>query len=1101
MSAAAGGPEEAKENVALKEKKSKGAGRFESGDDAALSNLKKGELKDFSQPMAAEYFPKQVEAGWDAYWEAQGLYLADAQSDKKKVVMVIPPPNVTGTLHLGHALTVAIEDAIIRWHRMSGREVLWVPGTDHAGIATQVVVEKKLMRERKLTRHDLGREKFLEEVWHWKNLNGDRICNQLRRLATSVDWSRLRFTMDEMCSKAVVEAFYRMHQKGLIYRANRLVSWSCALRTAISAIEVEKLELDAPTLLRVPGYDQKVEFGVIHSFSYKFADFPGEEIVVATTRLETMLGDVAVAVHPDDARYKKYHGARVIHPFLPDRHMTVICDGELVDPEFGTGCVKITPAHDPNDFLCGQRHNLPMINIFDDSGLINQHGGPYAGMKRFDARVKIVEDLTKLGAYKGKSPNKMVLGICSRSKDIVEPVLRPQWWVDCKDMAANARKAVEVGDLNILPENHVKTWNTWLGDIQDWCISRQLWWGHRIPAWFIKIKGQAERASHDHEAWIVARSAEEAQRLAVAKYPGVPAEDISLHQDEDVLDTWFSSGLFPFSVMGWPESTPDLSAFYPNQLLETGHDILFFWVARMVMMGQTLTGQLPFKTVYLHAMVRDKIGRKMSKSLGNVVDPIDVMDGITLERLEAKLRDGNLPEAEVALATENQRKDFPEGIAECGADALRLGLLAYTTQGRDINLDILRVVSYRQFCNKLWNAARFALGTIPADFKRPAPDAPLVEPKNFATRWILSRLNTCVEAMDKSFTSYEFGAGVSAIHSFWLYDLCDNFLEMIKVIFRSGKKEDATPEQRENLAHTATVLFVCIDMGLRLLHPYMPFVTEELYHRLPDQPVRGQSKECGSIMVAPYPHPSATVVWANEEVEAQMAIIKDVVHSARSVTIRLNVPSRGVNFEFVSSDNKTVAALQAGEEAITSLVPCAGAKVSQASAEQAGARRVGYIQKLVLPDLHLFLPLQGLVDLGAEVVKSEKSLKKMEGLVDGLKQKMSGPVYLEKTPPETQLEQKERLAAYITDCEALRQNITDFLQLMDPQQRRGYYEKKVVALKEALDKSQKQRAKVTSNLVAGQPVSKKNQQIMDEKDAEMAVLQKELAEAQAALQE
>jgi len=550
LAAAAENPKDASQQKKGKQEKRQGAGRF----DEAVSEvpaLEKGSLKDFSVPMADSYHPKQVENGWDSYWEAQGLYRGDEKSEKEKFVIVIPPPNVTGTLHLGHALTVSIEDAIVRWHRMSGRECLWVPGTDHAGIATQVVVEKKLMREEGKTRHDLGRERFLEEVWKWKQQSGDTICLQLRRLAASVDWSRLRFTMDEMCSKAVIEAFFRMHSRGLIYRANRLVSWSCALRTAISAIEVEKLELDSPKMLRVPGYPEPIEFGVIHSFAYKFADFPGEEIVVATTRLETMLGDVAVAVHPDDPRYKKYHGAKLVHPFIPDRVMTVITDGELVDMAFGTGCVKVTPAHDPNDFLCGQRNNLPMINIFDDSGLINENGGPMAGMKRFDAKARIMEALIKQGSYKGKAPNKMVLGVCSRSKDVVEPVLRPQWWVDCKDAAARAVKSVADGELNIIPEHQVRIWNSWLGDIQDWCISRQLWWGHRIPAWFVSVKGQPERASHDNDAWIVAHNQEEALALAHQKFPGVAAADITLKQDEDVLDTWFSSGLFPFSVMGF----------------------------------------------------------------------------------------------------------------------------------------------------------------------------------------------------------------------------------------------------------------------------------------------------------------------------------------------------------------------------------------------------------------------------------------------------------------------------------------------------------------------------------------------------------------------
>jgi valyl-tRNA synthetase len=672
-----------------------------------------GEMKDLTGAMPDAYSPAYVEAAWYDWWDKQGFFKPEYQqkqlngqpNPKGNFVMVIPPPNVTGSLHLGHALTNAIEDAITRWHRMKGRTTLWVPGCDHAGIATQVVVEKKLWKEQQKTRHDLGREQFIEKIWQWRNEKGGRIYHQLKRLGSSLDWERACFTMDPMLCKAVTEAFVQLNDRGLIYRSSRLVNWSCSLRSAISDIEVDKTEIAGRTFLSIPGYADKVEFGVLVSFAYR-VEGGGEELVVATTRIETMLGDTAVAVHPADERYKHLHGKFVEHPFCK-RRIPIVCD-DFVDVAFGTGAVKITPAHDPNDYEVGKRHNLPFINIFNDDGyIVGEEYGEFAGLKRFDCRKLILQRLKELNLYKDTVNNPMVVPICSRSKDVVEPLIKPQWYVKCDDMAASATEAVRSGELKIVPEVHTKTWYHWMDGIRDWCISRQLWWGHRIPAYRVVFK-TAHPKSTGEDVWIVARSVEEALKKATDQL-GVTAADIALEQDEDVLDTWFSSGLFPFSVFGWPDATTDVANFYPTTLLETGHDILFFWVARMVFFGQTLLGKLPFREVFLHPMVRDAHGRKMSKSLGNVIDPMDVICGITLEGLHAQLYDSNLDPREIEKAKQGQKQDFPNGIPECGTDAMRFALCVYMTQARDINLDILRVQGYRFFCNKLWNATKFAL--------------------------------------------------------------------------------------------------------------------------------------------------------------------------------------------------------------------------------------------------------------------------------------------------------------------------------------------------------------------------------------------------------
>jgi len=1090
--------EKAAQQAAEKESKGdkkKGVDKFK--DDVVFVNsTPKGELPDFSKPMLDSYVPRAVEAPWDSYWEANGLYQPDLDSKAETFTMVIPPPNVTGVLHIGHALTCSIEDCITRWNRMSGKNTLWVPGTDHAGIATQVVVEKKIMREQNLTRHDLGRDKFLEEVWKYKESSAGHISGQIRRLGASVDWSRERFTMEPMLSKAVTEAFVRMHDSGLIYRANRLVNWDCTLRTAISTIEVDMKELPGPTELNVPGYDKAVEFGVIHSFSYKLADGSGE-VVVATTRMETMLGDVAVAVHPDDERFKHLVGKKLVHPFLPERDIVIVAD-TMVEIGFGTGCVKITPAHDANDFACGQRHNLPSINVLTDDGLINENGGKYKGYKRFDARVAIIEELTALGQYHGKNPNPMVLSFCSRSKEVIEPMLKPQWWVDCKDMAARAVAEVKEGRLQITPESHKATWYRWLENVQDWCVSRQLWWGHRVPAYLVHVKGQ-EPSADVGDNWVTGRNAEEA-RANAAKAKNVSVDDIELEQDEDVLDTWFSSGLFPFSVYGWPEQTPELAKFYPTQLLETGHDILFFWVARMVMMGLHLTGKLPFTQVYLHSMVRDKFGDKMSKSKGNVIDPIDVIDGISLAQLQDKLEKGNLDPRELKLALVSQKGQFPHGISECGCDALRFGLLAFPSQGKDINLDVDRVVSFRQFGNKLWNATKFALNNFPAGWTRPKDEQEVVAlvsaGARFADRWILHRLSVAIHACDKAFNDYNLSDATSAIYKFWLYELCDVYLEVIKPVLYDSAANDDDWKGRDKDAERASAratLFLCLDWGLRLLHPFMPFITEELFHRLPGAIVQHDKSaakaDIGSIMVAHYPKPADCAAWHVPALDAAFAIIDSVAKQSRATRSSLGLTKKRADLYIIASNAELVSAIQQGANDLKVMAQAASITALNRGAGEAAP--AGCMRVVVSADLEMAMPTAGLVDLTSEVVRLEKELKKLSLSANNLEDSVNAPGYSERTKPEVQAQHTEKLSGLREQISKVHDAIDNFMSLMTAEQQLAHRKSKLAEL-------EKEAAKLTSDLEKAQP--KDDSKPSKKQEKQIADCQKALAAVNKAIE-
>ncbi|KAJ7957264.1 Valine--tRNA ligase [Quillaja saponaria] len=941
----------------------------ENPDDYIDPHTDLGKKKLLSRQMAKDYHPSAVEKSWYEWWEKSGFFVADASSSKPPFVIVLPPPNVTGALHIGHALTAAIEDTMIRWRRMSGYNALWVPGMDHAGIATQVVVEKKIMNESNKTRHDMGRESFIKEVWNWKKEKGGMILHQLRCLGASLDWSRECFTMDDRRSKAVTEAFVRLYKEGLIYRDLRLVNWDCVLRTAISDIEVDYIDIKERTLLKVPGYDKPVEFGVLASFAYPLEGGLGE-IVVATTRVETMLGDTAIAIHPDDTKYSHLHGKYAIHPFN-GRRLPIICDAILVDPKFGTGAVKITPAHDPNDFE-----------------------------PRFKAREAVMEALEKKGLYRGSKNNEMRLGVCSRSNDVVEPLIKPQWYVNCNNMAKQALDAVideKNTLLEIIPKQYSADWKRWLENIRDWCISRQLWWGHQIPAWYVAFEDDKLKEFGAYsDRWVVARSEGEAQEEANRLYNG---KKFHLTQDPDVLDTWFSSGLFPLSVLGWPDDTDDLKAFYPTSVLETGHDILFFWVARMVMLGMKLGGDVPFKKVYLHPMIRDAHGRKMSKSLGNVVDPIEVISGISLEGLQKRLEGANLDPKELVIAKEGQKRDFPKGIEECGADALRFALVSYTAQSDKINLDIQRVVGYRHWCNKLWNVVRFAMSKLGDDYVPPLNVIPDALP--FNCQWILSVLNKTISRTVKSLESYEFSDAADAVYSWWLYQLCDVFIETIKPYFTGNDPKFVTAR-----SSAQDTLWLCLDNGLRLLHPFIPFITEELWQRLP------LPKGCSrteSIMLCEYP--SVVECWTNEKVENEMDLVESSVRNLRS----LAKETRGRRPACVLCRTKQVSEIINSYQ--LEIVTLANL-LSLTVINEKDAAPSGYAVSVVNESLSVYLD-QGSLSAEAELGKIKKKMNEIQNNREKLLKTMDNPGYKEKVKPHVHEENVAKLASLLQELLSL----------------------------------------------------------------------------------
>lgn len=841
-----------------------------------------GMKKDMSVEMAKDYNPEEVECSWDAWWTNQKFFEVSNEKLKqfppeKRFLMLLPPPNVTGQLHLGHTLMGAIEDSITRYKRMNGYCSLWIPGTDHAGISCQTVVEKKILKEEKKYRKDFTREAFLSKVWEWKNEYGNKIFEQFRKIGVSFDWSRMYFTMDEERSKAVVHAFVDLFDRGILYRAKRIVHWCCTLKTAISDAEVDPLELKQPTMLKIPGYVKEIEFGVLINFSYKLKKDPTREIVISTTRIETMLGDVAVAVHSQDPRYKDLHGEILIHPFV-NREIPIITDDILVDMNFGTGAVKITPAHDPNDFESGVRHSLPIVFVIDDEGNMTQSCGMFSGMKRYDCRVKIIEELKKIGQFKDKKPNPMVLNTCSKSGDIIEPMVKPQWWVRCKEVAERGLEDVKSGKLKIIPDFQKALWNHFLENIRDWCVSRQLWWGHRCPAYLVHIDGVLENPeTHNNEHWVAASSDEEAIEKAMKKF-NIKTEDkkkIRVVQDEDVLDTWFSSGILPLSLAGWPVKDENFDLIFPSNLLETGHDIIFFWVARMVFFGYMFADKLPFDTVYLHPIVRDAQGRKMSKSLGNVIDPLQVINGISLDKIIEDLKSGNLPEKEVKKCEAEKRKEYPNGIPKCGADALRIGLMSYMVQGRNINLDIQRVIGYRNFGNKLWNAVKFFIN-FALDKEYSFTPVFVIDYNSlcFINKWILNKFSKTEKIVNNSFETYSFGEAVNSIYSFWIDNFCDVYIEVSKGIFKSND---------ENLKQqTRNVMFYVIVEALKLLHPIAPFITEELYQRINYEVYSRLNKNIfiDSITVSTFPK---NTTFSHDDIDNLGEFSSELVHKILSL--------------------------------------------------------------------------------------------------------------------------------------------------------------------------------------------------------------------------
>ncbi|XP_050543187.1 valine--tRNA ligase-like isoform X1 [Daktulosphaira vitifoliae] len=804
-----------------------------------------------NQILPPKYDPKFVEISKNISSHCTKSKLSIAYSDIFS--MILPPPNITGSLHLGHALTATVQDVISRWYRMNGVNVVWVPGTDHAGIATQVVVEKKLHAEKKVSRHDLGRDAFNNEIMKWKNEKKRVIKNQLVNLGVTLNWDREFFTMDNKQNKAVNEAIIRLFDDQLLYRKKSLVNWCCTLQSTVSDIEIDYQEIPGKTYIAVPGYQSPVEFGVLTDVAYKLYN-SDQEIVVSTTRPETILGDVALAVHPEDGKYKGLIGTLVWHPF---RKCTIpIIVDSSVDKNFGTGVVKVTPAHDIFDYELAIKHNLPIKSVIDESGRINFEDQEFDGLPRYEARKAIINRLKNMNLLRGFCDHKMLIPVCSRTRDVIEYIPKLQWFINCKNMAQKSSVALRNRDLVIEPKHYHNQWFSWLDNSKDWCVSRQLWWGHRLPLFESKY------------GWIAAHSVEEALEKLKNKMQLSTKEvnELKIKQDEDVLDTWFSSALLPFSSFGWPEKSEDFKRYYPLSVMETGHDILTFWVARMVMLGLHLTGSLPFKKVILHGMIRDAHGRKMSKSVGNVIEPDDIIQGISIKDLQEKVKisakSGLISVGELEKALVGQRKMFPNGIKECGTDALRLTLVSHNIKNQVIHFDLNECYRNRMFCNKIWQASRFVL--MWAIEKRVIEyDSP--KPITVTQQWILSRLADTVLQSNAKLKNYDIYIATTKIRKFFYNDFCDIFLEMCKPTFQYGSELE--------IKTACEVLLYTLDTSFRLIHPIMPFLTKTLYNFLPGK--QGKYLE--------YPKSSEYADWCDKKLDDEMIIVKDVITAIRRV--------------------------------------------------------------------------------------------------------------------------------------------------------------------------------------------------------------------------
>ncbi|HEV7608616.1 MAG TPA: valine--tRNA ligase [Steroidobacteraceae bacterium] len=924
--------------------------------------------------MDKAYSPGEIETRIYERWESSGAFAP--QGAGPAYCIMLPPPNVTGTLHMGHAFQHTLMDTLTRWHRMRGDAVLWQPGTDHAGIATQMVVERQLAEEG-TNRHELGREQFLERVWKWKGESGSTITRQMRRLGTSVDWSRDRFTMDPELSRAVTEVFVRLHEEGLIYRGKRLVNWDPVLLTAVSDLEVLSEE----------------ENGSLWHIRYPLAEGKGH-VVVATTRPETLLGDTAVAVSPDDERYQALVGKRLTLP-LTGRTIPVIADS-YVDAAFGSGAVKITPAHDFNDYEMGQRHSLPQINIFTPDAKLNENAPErFRGLDRFVARKKIVAELEEAGLIEKIEPHKLKVPRGDRTNAVIEPYLTDQWYVKIAPLAAPALKAVEDGRTRFVPENWSKTYYEWMRNIKDWCVSRQLWWGHRIPAWY----DDAGRI------YVGRDEAEVRKQHSLGEVP--------LRQDDDVLDTWFSSALWPFSTLGWPDKTPALEQFYPTSVLVTGFDIIFFWVARMMMMGLKFMGDVPFRDVYITGLIRDENGEKMSKSKGNVIDPLDVVDGISLEALVAKRTSGLMQPQMKERIEKTTRKQFPEGIAAHGTDALRFTVASLAGPAREINFDLGRVGGNRNFCNKLWNGARFVLMTVEGD----AGQGDLVGAADLsvADRWIVSRFSATLAQVDSALTGYRFDLAATALYEFTWYEFCDWYLELTKPVLQG---DTATEAQKRGTRRT---LVTVLEALLRALHPLMPFITEEVWQRvhplvaplLAGQNTRAGQKTIESVMVAAYPQASSYA--ADTEADGEVSWMKQFILAVRQIRGEMDIaPSRKIPLLLrnASARERALAEKQhaylsrlAGLESITLLAP------ADAAPESATA---------ILGELTLLVPMAGLIDPKAEGERLSKRVGKNETDIAKLKAKLGNDNFVRNAPPEVVAGDRARVAELLAQNESLK---------------------------------------------------------------------------------
>jgi valyl-tRNA synthetase len=878
--------------------------------------------------LAKNYDPAAIESRWYQEWLSSRYFHADAATPKAPFCIVIPPPNVTGALHMGHALTCTIQDILTRWRRMAAYNAMWLPGTDHAGIATQMVVERELMATEKKSRHDLGREEFVKRIWKWRERYGSRILEQLKVMGCSLDWERLKFTMEPEYSKAVIEAFVRLHEEGLIYRDRRLINWCVSCRTALSDLEVE--------------HDEGAQ-GELWEFAYPLADGSGE-VVVATTRPETMLGDTAVAVHPDDPRHQAKIGKLIKHP-ITGREFPIIGDPILVDPKFGTGAVKVTPAHDPNDFECGQRNKLAFISIFDEKGQVTVEGGPFAGLDRFVARKQIKAKLAELGLERGKKAHVHAVGHCQRCRTVVEPMMSTQWFVKMEPLAKPAIEAVEQGKTRFVPDTWSKTFFHWMNNIRDWCISRQLWWGHRIPAWYCA----------DCKKPTVARE---------TPTQCVHCGGKQLTQDEDVLDTWFSSWLWPFATLGWPDQTRELRTFYPTTVMETGYDILFFWVARMLMAGLHFMKKVPFRTVYLHTMVTDEKGDKMSKVKGNTIDPLEVVE-------------------------------------KHGADALRFALAWLTNQaaqGKNIKFSWSNVEDARRFANKIWNATRFVLMNLtdydPDQFADRIAEGPDGAEFELPERWIQSRIQRATEEINTNLEDFRFADAAQAVYHFIWDDICDWYIELAKVRLQDPAKAN----ERWKIQGT---LVTALDAAMRLLHPFMPFISEELWQKLPKPQGAPQS-----IMITLYP--IADPRYADDATETSMALVQKVVTVVRSLRSESTMPTAvrpKVILNVTDDYKKTIL------DGYRNLV-CEQAKLGELVVRRSGEAPSGAVTTAMAGDVEVLLVAEAkaAADPGAERAKLEKEKGKLASDRDHLAKKLANPQFLERAPAAVLDKDRARLA-------------------------------------------------------------------------------------------